>query len=144
MRTSVPDVFVGGDVYTGPDLVISALGGGRKAARAIHFHLQNPDREIPVPDDAQKDLIAETLFTTLEDVRPCDRVVQPEIEAKARCDNFREVECTISEEQCRYEACRCMDCGLTCYDRDPEAVREGPLSPPADPGFPEAAPRGKD
>jgi glutamate synthase (NADPH) small chain len=38
-------VFAGGDIVTGGATVISAMGAGRRAARAIHHYLMNPPRE---------------------------------------------------------------------------------------------------
>jgi len=40
-RTSRPGVFSGGDCVTGPDLVVTAMVGGRKAAWAIDEYLKN-------------------------------------------------------------------------------------------------------
>jgi glutamate synthase (NADPH/NADH) small chain len=40
-KTSKKGVFAGGDVATGAATVISAMGAGRKAARAIHKYLQD-------------------------------------------------------------------------------------------------------
>jgi glutamate synthase (NADPH/NADH) small chain len=39
--TSRPGVFAGGDGVTGPDLVVTAMVAGRKAATAIHNYLQS-------------------------------------------------------------------------------------------------------
>ncbi|GAB4400032.1 MAG: NADPH-dependent glutamate synthase [Anaerolineales bacterium] len=38
--TSRPGVFAGGDAVTGPDLVVTAVAAGRRAAAAIHAYLQ--------------------------------------------------------------------------------------------------------
>jgi glutamate synthase (NADPH/NADH) small chain len=35
-RTSVPNIFAGGDIVTGSATVIEAMGAGKRAARAIH------------------------------------------------------------------------------------------------------------
>lgn len=40
-RTSRPGVFSGGDCVTGPDLVVTAMVAGRRAAQAIDEYLQN-------------------------------------------------------------------------------------------------------
>jgi glutamate synthase (NADPH/NADH) small chain len=40
--TEKKGVFAGGDVVTGGATVISAMGAGRRAARAIHTYLENP------------------------------------------------------------------------------------------------------
>jgi glutamate synthase (NADPH/NADH) small chain len=38
-RTSRPGIFAGGDAVTGPALVNTALGAGKRAAQAIHEYL---------------------------------------------------------------------------------------------------------
>jgi glutamate synthase (NADPH/NADH) small chain len=40
--TSRPGVFAGGDAVTGPDLVVTAMVAGRKAAQSIHAYLTQP------------------------------------------------------------------------------------------------------
>jgi len=39
MKTSIDAVYAGGDVVSGAATVISAMGAGRRAARAIHEYL---------------------------------------------------------------------------------------------------------
>jgi glutamate synthase (NADPH/NADH) small chain len=41
MRTSFEGVYAGGDIVTGEATVISAMGSGKKAAKAIHNYLMN-------------------------------------------------------------------------------------------------------
>ncbi len=43
-KTSIPGVYAGGDIVTGAATVISAMGAGRKAARAIHEYLSSRKR----------------------------------------------------------------------------------------------------
>jgi glutamate synthase (NADPH/NADH) small chain len=38
-RTSLEGVYAGGDIVTGEATVISAMGAGKKAAKAIHEYL---------------------------------------------------------------------------------------------------------
>ncbi len=40
-RTNIEGIYAGGDIVTGAATVISAMGAGRKAAKAIHKDLQN-------------------------------------------------------------------------------------------------------
>ncbi len=40
-RTSLPEVFAGGDIITGADTVISAMGAGKKAALAIEKYIKD-------------------------------------------------------------------------------------------------------
>lgn len=41
LMTSIPGVFAGGDIITGADTVISAMGAGKKAAKAIDKYIKN-------------------------------------------------------------------------------------------------------
>jgi len=122
-QTIVPGVFTAGDVYTGPDLVISAVGDGRKAARSIHYYLQQ-DGKIPVPELVQRELIPYTLFSEIDGVSRKERAHMPHLcHGDDRNRTFNEVEGALSESEARTEADRCLRCGLTCYDRD---VRKEP------------------
>ena len=40
-QTNIEGVFAGGDIVTGEATVISAMGAGKKAAKAIHEYLMN-------------------------------------------------------------------------------------------------------
>ncbi len=116
LQTSMDNVFVGGDAFRGPALVVTAVGDGRRAARSIH-HLLTSGR-VPVPRDLQSDMIPYTMFTTVTGVAPAARVQMPEVCAEERSCSFTEVDLTIDEEDALAEANRCLHCGLTCYDRD--------------------------
>jgi glutamate synthase (NADPH/NADH) small chain len=44
LMTSIPGVFAGGDIITGADTVISAMGAGKKAARQIDKYIKGKKR----------------------------------------------------------------------------------------------------
>ena len=46
-RTSIEGVYAGGDIVTGSATVISAMGGGRKAAKAMHEYLMQSVPAVP-------------------------------------------------------------------------------------------------
>ncbi|WP_243545943.1 FAD-dependent oxidoreductase [Pseudodesulfovibrio tunisiensis] len=122
LQTALPHVFTGGDMYTGPSLVITALGQGRKAARSINQFLTSG--MISVPEPLQRDLIPYTMFKDVENVNPKKKPPMPQLcSMEDRTCTFNEVEGTLSEEEVKQEACRCMRCGLTCYNRNPEPDR---------------------
>lgn len=117
LQTAMPHVFTGGDMHTGPALVITALGEGRKAARSIHQYLT--EDTLHYPTDIQRDLIPYTMFTDVPDVGYRKRPDMPHlIECNERTCSFEEIEGTLTEEETKYETCRCLRCGLTCYNRD--------------------------
>ncbi len=47
LQTSLPNVFVGGEAYTGRNILIQAVADGRRAARAIHHYIT--EGQIPEP-----------------------------------------------------------------------------------------------
>ncbi|MDK2955710.1 MAG: formate dehydrogenase beta subunit [Desulfovibrionales bacterium] len=119
-ETAVPGVFTAGDVYTGPDLVISAIGDGRKAARSMHYYLT--EGQIPVSKNAQKGMNPLSLFKEIDNVQHKDRAVMPHLcHGDERTCTFNEVEGALTEEQALAEADRCLRCGTVCYDQDMEA-----------------------
>ncbi|WP_319759497.1 RnfABCDGE type electron transport complex subunit B [Maridesulfovibrio sp.] len=117
LQTSIPKVFAGGDNVSGPDLVISAVGAGRRAARSIHYLLTTG--EIPLAENLLQDPIPYTLFKDVDGCKNKNRTEIPHnCTGEDRTATFKEVEGCLNEEELRYETSRCLRCGLTCYDRD--------------------------
>ena len=116
LQTSIPDCFTGGDAYHGPALAVTAIGDGRRAARSIHLYLTG--ESLAPPQNVQHGQIPYTMFKDVEDVAKRERVKCPEICVEDRSCSFIEVEGAVSEEDMKREACRCLDCGLICYDAD--------------------------
>lgn len=56
LETSIPGVFAGGDVVSGAATVISAMGQGKKAAKAMHRHMTG--EEAPSPEEIATRLAA--------------------------------------------------------------------------------------
>ncbi len=119
--TTIPWVFAGGDAVHGPATVVEAIGAGRRAARAIHLYLSGED-PTPPPNwvkDPRKDLPQ----VEVKNIPPAPpRVKMPELSVEERKGNFKEVELGLTEEMARTEAGRCLQCGLICYRRQPQAV----------------------
>ncbi len=117
LQTLLPHVFTGGDMHTGPALVITALGEGRKAARSIHQYLT--DGAPHYSSRLQLELIPYTMFTDVPDVGYRKKAVMPHlIECDERTCTFKEIEGALNLEEAKHETCRCLRCGLTCYNRD--------------------------
>lgn len=115
---TAPYIFAAGDVYLGPDLVVSAVGTGRRAAVAIHNYITTGTASI-----SEKALLGKRLpesdIKNIQDIEKRPRVHQPELPVEIRIHNFEEVEHTISEEQALYESARCLFCGITCFHEQP-------------------------
>lgn len=125
LQTNIPGVFTGGDCFTGPRLLVEAVAGGRFAARSIHYYVTTG--EIPPIEDRQREMMPPAMVDSLSHVLPiASRAAKPMIPVEERLGNFREVEGTITEDQCLSESARCLNCGIYCYDQndlDPSQVR---------------------
>jgi heterodisulfide reductase subunit A-like polyferredoxin len=112
LETAVPGVFVGGDCVTGPDVVVTAMLAGKKAANSIDRWLNGQDlragREIEGPYHTE--YVVDT-----KGVLPARQVAVPALEAAGRAKSFDEVHIGYTEEQAMEEARRCLSCGI-CSD----------------------------
>ena len=117
LQSNIPHLFAAGDAATGPSLVVTAIGGGRRAARSIHQYVMGQ----PVGAETKelnKDLIAETIFDQAPGVIKSPRSPMPELSIKDRMDSFIEVDQVLTEAAAHGESNRCLHCCLTCYDPD--------------------------
>ncbi len=120
-QTDVPYIFAAGDAATGPSLVVDAIGGGRRAARAIDQFLKGLP-VTPQPGAILNKQIPETLFDSVPGIRKKPRPKMPELPVEERIDNFREVDLVLPENVALRESERCLNCCRLCYD--PDVVRD--------------------
>jgi heterodisulfide reductase subunit A len=110
LQTSIPGVFAGGDCVTGPDVVVTAMAAGRKAAISIDRYLRGLDmfegRELEGPFESK-------VQVDTTGVSPKPQVPLPELEP-ARRRGFAEVKTGYTEALAREEAARCLDCAICC------------------------------
>ncbi|UCF10825.1 MAG: FAD-dependent oxidoreductase, partial [Candidatus Bipolaricaulota bacterium] len=120
MATSVPGVFAGGDVVSGPDVAVRAIVAGHRASASIDRFLNAEEMiagEVAAePTEAEEDLapVPEGRHTKQR------RVVAPVLSAADRILGFPEVELGYSEEQAVAEARRCMHCTVCSECRECE------------------------
>jgi len=100
-------------------LVVEAIGGGRRAARAIHKYLNNGEI-LPVPRSLLKKHIPESIFEQVAGIVKTPRTPMPELPVKERIKSFTEADLVITEEDDGCEASRCLDCCRICYNKDSE------------------------
>lgn len=121
LQTNIPYVFSAGDAQTGASLVVEAIGGGRRAARAIHLFLSG--RQVtPVPRSLRKKHIPESLFESVPGLQPSPRTPMPEMPVAERIRSFAETDLVITEPDAHRESCRCLDCCRVCYNKDVDAA----------------------
>lgn len=121
LQTNIPYVFAAGDAQTGASLVVEAIGGGRRAARAIHLYLSG-EKVTPVPRSLRKKHIPESLFKTVPGIQSSPRTPMPELPVADRIHSFAEADLVIQEADARRESCRCLDCCRICYNKDVNAA----------------------
>jgi len=116
LATNRPGVFVGGDAHRGPGILIEAIADGRRGALSIDRYLRGvplltPREEVPLP---VVDLAEEEIRELVEggEVEVGSRVVPRTVPVAERLRDFREVELSLTEEEARREAARCLRCGI--------------------------------
>ncbi len=110
LRTSLPDVWAGGDAAFGPRLLITAVAEGRKAAASIHAALAPAD--VPLaPRPSGRMTIVEGFHREMDRYDERDRVPIPSLPSGRRI-GLQEVELGYTEEEARAEAARCLRCFL--------------------------------
>lgn len=119
LATSMAAVFAGGDAVTGPSMIIQAIGQGKRAAFSIHRYLQGQppsgvafDRRLPMVDRAVVLARAEGPVSRRSPTAP------RELPAGGRARSLAEIEATMTEEEARYSANRCLDCGICSECRE--------------------------
>ena len=120
LQSNIPYLFAAGDAATGPSLVVSAIGGGRRAARSIHQFVMGQE-VVAEPNEIAGTPIPETLFDQVAGITRCTRAPMPELPVKERIKSFIEVDQVLTEEAARGESNRCLSCCLTCYNPDSES-----------------------
>jgi heterodisulfide reductase subunit A-like polyferredoxin len=138
LQTSRSSVFAGGDVVSGPSMIVSAIGQGKRAAFYIDRFLKGEslegvtfDNRLPATEPAsvlsrfhvgnggngngsrESHLLPvvglETPRPTVSERRPVEK---RELLVSERVQNMAEVELPYSEAEARYGASRCLDCGI--------------------------------
>jgi len=114
MHTGQEMIFVGGDVFRGPDTVVASLADGRKAAYSLDRYFRAGEvQPEPLHFNISKgdlDAIDREPFSV---VQAASRESMTEIEVEKRINNFLEVELGLTEKQARAEADRCLVCGCS-------------------------------
>jgi heterodisulfide reductase subunit A len=109
LETSLPGVFAGGDVVSGPGSVVEAVGVGVRAARCMHRFLRGKRMDQSVPNllavDKPSVLGRQGSYSTIP---PLERRNRP---ADERTSDFAEVELALDDKAARFSASRCIDCG---------------------------------
>ena len=106
--SNVEGIFAGGDVVTGPSIVIEAIAAGKKAARSIDEYLKG--ELLSSKEDTRKpeELDPEEVAVLKQRFPSQNRVTMRESNPAERITNFREVEQGYSVSEAKAEAERCL------------------------------------
>ncbi len=115
-QTSVKDIFVGGDVYTGPKFAIDAIAAGRKGADSLNRFV-HPGNSLTIGRDLRefKELDKNNIAIDRYDASPRQVPGSRRLDPRHR---FEDARLAFTEEQVKIEASRCLSCGRTEVDEN--------------------------
>ncbi|MBR0110129.1 MAG: FAD-dependent oxidoreductase [Bacteroidales bacterium] len=112
-QTAEPDIFVGGDVFTGPKFAIDAIAAGKEAAESLHRFVQHGHLTI---GRNRRDFIELNKQDILvESYDNSSRQAPEDYKPKSK---FEEYHGTLTEEQVKKETARCLSCGASVVDEN--------------------------
>ena len=115
-QTADPDVFVGGDVFTGPKFVIDAIAAGHEAAESLHRHVR-PMAHMTIGRDRRHyvELDKEDVAYP-ESYDNAGRQEEGMVEGIDHKNSFSDAHGTLTAEQVKIETNRCLGCGASYVD----------------------------
>lgn len=114
-QTDDPDIFVGGDVYTGPKFVIDAIAAGHEAAESLHRHVR-PKAHPTIGRDRRHYVALDTDNFMCEGYDAAGRNEPGTDETIDSKNSYADAHKTFTEEQVHAEANRCLHCGASYVD----------------------------
>lgn len=113
-----PDLFIGGDVLTGPKFAIDAIGQGQVVAESMHRYVQGGDEgKVHMKLGRNRNHFIDLDKTNIS-VVGYDNGMRNDAGVNSALDahTFEEVQLTLSEEQVKLETARCLKCGKNVVD----------------------------
>ncbi len=114
-QTAQTDIFVGGDVYTGPKFAIDAIAAGKEGAISIHRFVQ-PGQDLLIGRDRKEYHAIDKNNVVLEGYDNTPRQTSSHVDGSKSKQTFKDLRSTFTEEQMRKEAERCLGCGASVVD----------------------------
>ena len=112
-QTAEEDIFVGGDVFTGPKFAIDAIAAGKEAAESLHRFVQHG--HMTIGRDRRDFIELDKSDIRVEQYDNSSRQEPGVIPTKS---NFAEYHGTLTEEQVKIETARCLSCGASVVDEN--------------------------
>lgn len=114
-QTAEPDIFVGGDVYTGPKFAIDAIAAGREGAISIHRFVQ-PHSSLTIGRNRRDFISLDKEDILVENYDNSSRQIPGRDTSVDHKKSFRDTSTGFTEEQVKAETARCLGCGVTVVD----------------------------
>ncbi len=114
-QTAQKDIFVGGDVYTGPKFAIDAIAAGREGAESLHRFVQ-PGQSLTISRNLREfyELDKDNILVDTDCFDTPAR--QPILHDAKKAKTFQHDRLTFTEDQVKAEASRCLGCGVSVVD----------------------------
>ena len=114
-QTSEPDIFVGGDVYTGPKFAIDAIAAGREGAVSLHRYVHE-HCTLTIGRNRRDFIELDKTNIRVETYDSSSRQIPPKADIKEQAKTFRDLSQSLTEEQVKKETSRCLSCGASVVD----------------------------
>ena len=114
-QTSEPDIFVGGDVYTGPKFAIDAIAAGREGAISLHRYVHE-HCTLTIGRNRRDFIELDKENITVDAYDTSSRQIPPKADVKEQAKTFRDLSHSLTEEQVKKETSRCLSCGASVVD----------------------------
>ena len=115
-QSAQPDIFVGGDCYSGPKSAIDAIAAGREGAISLHRYVHGHSLTLSRNPRDFKALDKDNVVLETE----CfDRPARQQIaHDRSKAKTMHDDRLPFTEEQVKAEASRCLGCGATVVDQN--------------------------
>ena len=114
-QTSEPDIFVGGDVYTGPRFAIDAIAAGREGAISLHRYVHE-NCTLTIGRNRRDFVELDKNNISVDSYDTSKRQIPAKADEKAQAATFRDLSHSLTEEQVKAETSRCLSCGASVVD----------------------------
>lgn len=114
-QTSEPDIFVGGDVYTGPRFAIDAIAAGWEGAISLHRYVHE-NCTLTIGRNRRDFVELDKNNISVESYDTSKRQIPAKADEKAQAATFRDLSHSLTEEQVKAETSRCLSCGASVVD----------------------------
>lgn len=114
-QTSEPDIFVGGDVYTGPKFAIDAIAAGREGAISLHRYVHE-NCTLTIGRNRRDFVELDKNNISVDSYDTSKRQIPAKADEKAQAATFRDLSHSLTEEQVKAATSRCLSCGASVVD----------------------------